>query len=202
MTDEVLTRRPFALPCLFAHVHALVHTCVWQLYVNHALAAGFIATVEFSDLPAPVCSSSKYGGDCSVDYCLGTKHLTGKGDVTAEYRNNAECGWLITPTDPTNVVVVEFEVFDTEIGEDYVTIYDGPTTASDVLGRFSGDTFPPTIVGTQASLLVTFTSDNMIHAGKNFKFVYDEVATTAPIVCEKGRFGHACDSNVCFGSTR
>jgi hypothetical protein len=69
-------------------------------------AAGFIAAVTFRSAPPPKCENDKYGGDCSVDYCLGSRTLAGSGEVTAAYRNNAACGWLIEAETDSNVIQV------------------------------------------------------------------------------------------------
>lgn len=194
--------------------------------------------------PPPKCENDKYGGDCSVDYCLGSRTLAGSGEVTATYRNNAACGWLIeaetdssaiqvsapareggaalpggaavvllyrvvlppplNPNYPASARQVEFNEFKTEIGFDFVFIYDGPTAASPLLGKFSGTSLPPALASTSSSVLVYFESDNMIHKGGGFSFRHTEVASAQEVEggCQLGFFGFKCDTQVCFGSSR
>lgn len=98
-------------------------------------------------------------------YCTGTKTATttegtiedGSGPI-ANYGNNADCSWLISPNDSIESIVLTFNDFATSTG-DVVTVYDGPTTSSPVLGTFSGTTLPSAVTSTQGKMLVRFTSD-------------------------------------------
>jgi len=53
---------------------------------------------------------------------------------------------------------LHFNSFNTE-SNDYVTIYDGPTTASPSLGAYSGAFAPADILSSGGNLLVTFVSN-------------------------------------------
>jgi hypothetical protein len=79
------------------------------------------------------------------------------------YLNNSECSWLISPQteeDSVTYIILEFDKFETELNHDMVTIYDGETLASPILGQFSGTTNPGIINSTGNKVLVTFQSDN------------------------------------------
>jgi Peptidase C10 family/Spi protease inhibitor/CUB domain/Secretion system C-terminal sorting domain len=113
-------------------------------------------------------------------FCTGTSNVTtydygtiedGSGPV-ADYQNNANCSWLIAPDDSVSKVKLSFIRFNTDPA-DILTIYDGPTTASTVLGTYSGSTMPtatPTSTGPQ--MLVTFVSSNSATAN-GFLLSYD-----------------------------
>ena len=172
-----------------------------QRYLRHAMPAGFIARAVSTTTPPATCPGDKYGGDCTVTYCMGTTHHTGDGVVTAAYRNNAVCAWAITTTTPSKVVEITWDTFDTEVGFDFVTFYDGADDKQEVIGRFSGQLTPPTIRSSTGEIFVTFTSDNIIHAGRGFQFQYNEVSNFVTTLCEPGTFGKMCDTQVCFGVT-
>lgn len=99
-------------------------------------------------------------------YCTGTKTLTsndgtledGSGPV-ANYGNNADCSWLIAPNDSIEKIVLTFTDMATSTG-DVVTVYDGPSTSSPLLGTFSGTTLPSEVTSTQGKMLVKFTSNS------------------------------------------
>jgi len=108
-------------------------------------------------------------------YCNGLKTLTktqgtledGSGPID-NYKDNADCMWLIAPQDPEfdsiTKIKLKFTRFDTEIDADSVIIYDGPTTNDAILGSFSGTTIPPTISSTGNKILIRFISGNSISA--------------------------------------
>jgi hypothetical protein len=101
-------------------------------------------------------------------FCTGTTNDTiydygtiedGSGPV-ANYQNNANCSWLIAPDDSISSINLNFSRFNTDPA-DILTVYDGPTTASSVLGTFSGSTLPTvTVVSTGPQMLVTFVSNS------------------------------------------
>ncbi len=83
------------------------------------------------------------------------------GSGTDNYDNNLDVFWLIKPTSalPNSKIKLSFLSLDTENGYDFVTIYDGETTSSTILGKFSGTTIPASISSSGPSMLVRFTSD-------------------------------------------
>ncbi|MFH1160588.1 MAG: CUB domain-containing protein, partial [bacterium] len=84
----------------------------------------------------------------------------GSGPVS-DYLPTANCMWLIDPqTEPDSVtsITLTFGRFATNPG-DFVTVYDGASTGSPVLGTYSGDTLPPAITSTGNKMLVTFVAN-------------------------------------------
>jgi hypothetical protein len=83
----------------------------------------------------------------------------GSGPV-ADYQNNSNCSWLIAPDDSVSSISLTFEKFKTDPA-DILTVYDGPTTASPVLGTFSGPTLPTqTVTSTGPQMFITFVSNS------------------------------------------
>jgi len=88
-----------------------------------------------------------------------TGRFTDTGEEIGGYLNNENYTFTIAPTGATSIKLT-FESFDTETNYDFLKIYDGPTTASTLLGTYSGTTLPPTITSSGGSLTIKFTSDN------------------------------------------
>lgn len=87
-----------------------------------------------------ICTLSWYGGDCSFNYCLGSKVLTSRigslmdhHDVqvngtmlaTGDYKPSSYCRWYIQPNVSVNFIVATIEYFDLEEGSDFLKVYDG-----------------------------------------------------------------------------
>ncbi|XP_015589651.1 cubilin [Cephus cinctus] len=101
------------------------------------------------------------------------------------YPKNQHCEWLIQ-VDVNHLVNLTFLDFDFEstrnCTDDYVKIFDGPTTEAPVLGKFCGNELPPSIVSTSNEMLVLMESDRYIST-KGFKASY-MVACGARIVTD------------------
>lgn len=104
-------------------------------------------------------------------YCSGTTNLTAlagtfsDGSGSNNYQNNADCKWLIQPPGATSVTL-SFTSFDLELSSpdgqsiyDAVEVFDGTTVAAPLLGRFTGNSLPPSLTSTGGSILVRFYSD-------------------------------------------
>lgn len=105
-------------------------------------------------------------------YCSGTTILNTSdfgtltdGSGTNSYCNNMNCQWLIQPPQATSVTI-DFTAFDLEAASDdgrtiydAVEIYDGTTTASPLLGRYSGSNLPRAVTSSGGSMLVRFYTD-------------------------------------------
>jgi M6 family metalloprotease-like protein len=102
----------------------------------------------------------------SATYCQPNTLLTGNsGNFTdgspfgQNYLDNTSCEWLIQPAAINVAVTINFFGFDTELTNDTVTVYDGATTASQILGTFSGNTNPPILTSSGGDMLVSFKSN-------------------------------------------
>ena len=110
-------------------------------------------------------------GNDPNNYCSGTTNLTAPsgtvtdGSGTANYENNANCKWVISPAGATQIQLT-FTAFDTETNYDTVFVYDGPNETSPILASWTGNTLPSVIttsVGVGA-MCIRFTSDVSINA--------------------------------------
>lgn len=89
------------------------------------------------------------------------------------YQENRDCYWLIEPNDSVEYIQLDFLRFNTESGQDVLTVYDGSTTSSGVLGSFSGSALPSSIQSTGKSMLLHFVSN---HADSSDGFLVSYMA--------------------------
>ena len=69
---------------------------------------------------------------------------------------------LRPPLTSNAVIELLFYNFATESSADYVSVYDGDSTSSPLIGRFSGSSLPAPITSSSTKLYVRFTSDRSI----------------------------------------
>lgn len=91
----------------------------------------------------------------TVNTCSGTFYDPGG---TSNYGNNLNVTQTFCAT-AGNCLSINFTAFRTQGGNDILTIYDGPNTASPVIGTFSGTTSPGNIVSTSGCLTFRFVSN-------------------------------------------
>lgn len=92
----------------------------------------------------------------TITTCSGTFYDDGGSAST--YSANATLIETFTSS-TSSCLVVTFTSFLTQTGNDILTIYDGPSTASTVIGNYSGNVSPGTIVASTASLTFKFVSN-------------------------------------------
>ena len=120
-------------------------------------------------------------------HCSGHKDLTGTsgtfedGSGKFDYQNNLDCTWLIKAPSNDSIlnITLKWHAFDTESGQDIVTVYDGPTTSDPVLGTYSGNSTPPNVTSTGNEMLIRFvTNGSTGHPGWLASY-----STASPIYC-------------------
>ncbi|HBX52873.1 MAG: hypothetical protein A2W98_01880 [Bacteroidetes bacterium GWF2_33_38] len=117
-------------------------------------APGF--TANYTSSGTPYCSGTT---TTNLDYAS-----FDDGSGSSNYCNNANCSWLIQPTDATSITLF-FDEFDLESPAedgtiyDAVKVYDGVNSSAPLLGVFSGNSIPSAVSSTGGSLFVQFTTD-------------------------------------------
>jgi hypothetical protein len=121
-------------------------------------------------------------------YCIGETLLlskTGSFDDGSgrmkNYQPNTLCSWVIDPQnteDSVTNITLKFDLFDTN-PQDLVTVYDGPTTASPLIGSYSGSSIPSAIVSSGNKMLITFSSG----AGPTAPGWLATFTTSSPVWC-------------------
>ncbi|GAB5538165.1 MAG: hypothetical protein Salg2KO_02680 [Salibacteraceae bacterium] len=130
-----------------------------------------------------------------------TGNLFDNGGPDANYLANTDSWVTIAPCNAASVTLT-FEQFFIEGGNgcpyDILTVYDGPSTTSPVLGTYCGGTLPSAITSTGPSVTVRMEADGGLeYAG--FKITWE---------CEEGNFSpepefeapitEACDGRISF----
>ncbi len=141
---------------------------------NITTASGWYATYR--------STTGTGGGQCTgTTTYSGPSGTISDGSGNADYSNNLNCQFLIQPQNVSNVSL-NFTSFETESTNDYVKIYDGPTTASPLLGTYSGLNLPPSITSTGQSLLIVFTTD-YVTVRKGWTANYSSTVSTNASLC-------------------
>ncbi|XP_053384013.1 cubilin-like isoform X1 [Mercenaria mercenaria] len=83
-----------------------------------------------------------------------------------DYHNNQNCTWSITVV-PNRVIQLKFQMFDLQAHStcnyDYLDIYDGPSLASPLIGRYCGDAIPSEqIRSTSNTMTINFITDSSV----------------------------------------
>lgn len=112
--------------------------------------------------------------DCEIVPC--TDSLFDMGGPLRNYYDNEKYTYSISPNG-IDKVQLQFKSFTTESGYDSLYVYNGPTTASPLLGAYCGSTTPANVTSTGTVLTLRFKSDVGIVAS-GFKIIYNCVSST------------------------
>ena len=89
-------------------------------------------------------------------------------DNAWHYSNNMDCSWSLSSN---AILELAFASFNTYSSADHLTVYDGDSPSSPMIGRFSGSSLPATITSTSNKLYVRFISDSS-NTDFGFRAVY------------------------------
>ena len=83
------------------------------------------------------------------------------GGPTGNYSDNENFTLTFYPSTPGAAIEVAFSAFSTEVGYDYLRIYNGTTTAAPLIGTYNGTAGPGTVMASNidGALTFNFTSD-------------------------------------------
>jgi Zn-dependent metalloprotease len=112
--------------------------------------------------------------------CAG--QLFDSGGPTANYQDNLTSTITIAPTG-ANTVTLTFSLFDMENTFDFLYIYDGPTTASTLIGSYTGNGLPNggTITSTGSSITLRQFSDQFVN-NAGFALTWQcQLSTVSPV---------------------
>lgn len=115
-----------------------------------------VVVIFFLSLSLGVFSQSYNNPGGTINTCSGTFYDT--GGASGDYSDDE---WVITTicSNAGNCIVVDFTSFNLESGYDDIYIYDGPSTASPLIGIYTGTNSPGTITSTTGCLTFDFASD-------------------------------------------
>jgi hypothetical protein len=100
----------------------------------------------------------------AFDFCNGLV-FADTGGTSSNYGDMETVVRTIVPNVPNNNIVLTFSEFNFELDYDYLSVYDGNTTAATLLGKFTGTTIPGPFTSSAAdgSLTVKYTSDQFLN---------------------------------------
>lgn len=110
--------------------------------------------------------------------CSGTVY--DNGGPSANYTDNTNSVVTIAPTGATSVTL-HFTQFAMENTYDFLYVYDGPSTASTLLGSYTGTTIPANITSSGGSITLRQSSDESVTAA-GFAVTWSCIAPTLPPV--------------------
>lgn len=98
------------------------------------------------------------------DFCNGLV-FADTGGTSNNYSDMETVVRTIVPNVPANNIVLTFSDFNFEQDYDYLSVYNGNTTAATLLGKFTGTTIPGPFTSSAAdgSLTVKYTSDQFLN---------------------------------------
>jgi hypothetical protein len=119
-----------------------------------------------SQTPAP----SEAAKNTATSECSGRQTLTASsGSVTegsaGDYANDADCSWLIAPSDAMGMaraVTLRFSSFDLEADYDFLKVYDGDSENSPLLKSLHGSNMPAPITAASGKMFLSFTTDGSV----------------------------------------
>jgi hypothetical protein len=91
--------------------------------------------------------------------------FTDSGTRYANYGDKLTQTMTFKPATTGSSINVNFTSFDVEQDYDYLSVYNGATTSSTLLGTFTGSTLPPSLTSTEVGgeLTFKFTSDTEVN---------------------------------------
>lgn len=115
--------------------------------------SGFVAT--WSTAPANP-NDHRLCRDFSSNESSG--RLTDPGGPSAKYSNFENCNFLIQPTDSGDITLT-FSAFEYENSYDYLSVYDGSSSAGIALGTFTGTALPSALVASSGAMYIVHKTD-------------------------------------------
>ncbi|MDF1675817.1 MAG: PKD domain-containing protein [Vicingaceae bacterium] len=137
-----------------SHYYTNPGTYTVSLVATNAFGQDSVAFVNYITIEC--LNTMPISGSIVLTDCNGT--LYDDGGPSMPYSNNTNGVVTIQPTGAAQITL-NFVSFNFESGFDSLIIYDGPTTASPILGGFSGTTLPGIISSSGGSITIRQKSD-------------------------------------------
>lgn len=132
----------------------------------------------FINIDAAVPCTVMVGTTTVQTACSGTVYDS--GGPSGNYIDNTNFTITIAPPGASEVIL-DFITFNMENNYDYLRVYDGPSTASPLIGTYTGTTVPANITSSTGSVTIRQTSDAGLTA-PGFQIQWTCVLPTAPPV--------------------
>jgi Zn-dependent metalloprotease len=188
------------------NTYASAGTYTVELIVNGDPGCGSDTTVKVdyividSSLPC-VSSLPTNGSGTNQTSCTGVLFDSGGG--SSNYGADEDAQITIAPIGASSVDL-NFVFFDIEPGSnnncdyDYLSIYDGPSTASTLIGKYCNDNIPTTISSSTGEVTILFHSDGGLEqAGFQMDWTCN-IATQAPVANFTNNIDTTCTGEIFF----
>lgn len=142
-----------------SHFYSLPNIYTVSLVTTNAFGQDSTSFVNYINTNCP--TTVPITGTVTNNNCNGT--LYDNGGATLNYSNNSDGLFVIQPAGATQIVL-DFVSFDFEENWDFLTIYDGPSTASPMIANLTGNILPSQVVSSGGSITIRQQSDNSINA--------------------------------------
>ena len=110
----------------------------------------------FDYVTVPFASATSSCANLSVSQ-TNTGGVIQSNNMSTTYINNMDCQWYISSNARVELV---FSRFHTQSPADNVSVYDGGSLSSPLIGTFNGPSRPAPITSSSSKLYVRFTSDS------------------------------------------
>jgi hypothetical protein len=133
-------------------------TYFWQIIPTNEVGSATGCSVN-SFTVAPEIVTDILMQNASLTVCQGA--FFDAGGENGDYDSDELFTLTLTPSTPNSLLQIDFSLFDTEEDFDSLTIYNGNSTASPVIGVYQGILDPFTVVSSavDGSLTLVFESD-------------------------------------------
>lgn len=119
------------------------------IFHKMVFAACLVLLIDHSSI-AQTCTDN-----VPINTCIGTLN---DGSGIASYSDNLDCSWtIINPLgSPIDITFIEFQ---TEVGNDVLSIFDGADENAPLLGAYSGANLPAPVQSSSDVVYITFTTN-------------------------------------------
>ena len=83
---------------------------------------------------------------------------TAKDNKGYSYQSNLDCQWSLVSASISKLELT-FYIFNTQLDADFLYVYDGDSSSSSLIDKFSGTSLPSPITSSSNKLHLRFTSD-------------------------------------------
>jgi hypothetical protein len=132
-------------------------TFVWHSD-GSSQSTGWAATISCTACPPPPPPSTNMNNTPVSLTCPTSLLFYDSGGSGGNYSSSESYTKTVTAS-AGSCVSYTFSAFNTESGYDYLSVYDGPSTASPLIGTYAGTALPPNYTASGNSLTFRFTSD-------------------------------------------
>lgn len=153
---------------------------------------GWYALIQCTPCPAPTTQTITCGTPLT---------FTDSGGSGGNYGNNENYTVTLVPSNPSQCIAYTFSSFNTNSSNDFISLYNGGTTAAPLIGTYFNTNTPPSFTTSGGALTYVFQSDG---SGVSSGWVATASCVTCPVTLNTflinptGTVNLSCPSNNLF----